>query len=180
MKKKKAILAVLGLWVLLLAGAIILFIPADNVSAFSSDGNEKNNIIKTGEHTTGIEENFNPPESVQPDTTYDKIVAVKNYSNIPCYVRILVESDQEELSLNINFDTENWTEKQDDGYYYYRTVLGGRETTKPLFTTVTTGKEDKEFRILVYEETVQAEGHKNVWDAFASIQGEQESDHENE
>lgn len=180
MKKKKAIFAALGLWGLLLAGITIFFVAADNVSAFSSDGNEKINVIKAGEHTTGIEEKFDPPESVQPETSYEKTVAVKNHSNIPCYVRIFVESDREEMPLDINFDTENWTEKQEDGYYYYRTVLGGRETTEPLFTTVTTGKEDKAFQILVYEETVQADGHESAVDAFASIQGEQESGHENE
>lgn len=180
MKKKKAILAALGLGGLLFAGGIIFIVPADNVSAYSSDGNEKINVLKVGEHTTGIEEKFDPPESIQPETSYEKTVAVKNHSNIPCYVRIFVESDQEEMSLDINFDTENWTEKQEDGYYYYRTVLGGRKTTEPLFTTVTTGKENKAFQILVYEETVQADGHANALDAFAAIQGEQESGHENE
>lgn len=87
-----------------------------------------------------------------------------------------MELDQPNLPVSIDFDTKNWTEKQADGYYYYRSILGGREETKPLFTHVTTEGTQSAFRVLIYEETVQAQGYDTAREAFASIKGEQEAE----
>lgn len=147
-----------------------------DVSAYFSHQNEKNNVLKTGDNTSHIEEEFEPPDQVTTDTVYPKKVTVKNDSHTPCYVRVFVEVDQPNLPVSIDFDTKNWTEKQADGYYYYRSILGGREETKPLFTHVTTGGTQSAFRVLIYEETVQAQGYDTAREAFASIKGEQEAE----
>lgn len=176
MKKRKLRYAMKVFSVFILAGVAVQNLSTTDVSAFSSDQNIKANVVKVGDNTSGIEEKFDPPETVHPNTSYEKTVIVRNHSDTPCYVRVFVEKDQAEIPVTINFDTKNWTQKQKDGYYYYRTVLRGKEATEPLFTNVTTGEAGSPFRILVYEETVQANGHQTPEEAFAAIQGEQESE----
>ena len=117
MKKRKRNLCVLLLSILMAAAwsAAVL-----DVSAYFSHQNEKNNVLKTGDNTSHIEEEFEPPDQVTTDTVYPKKVTVKNDSHTPCYVRAFVEVDQPNLPVSIDFDTKNWTEKQADGYYYYK------------------------------------------------------------
>lgn len=175
MRKSKQTPCVLVLSALVLTGISVQFIQMPEVSAYFSHRNEKNNVLQVGDNTSTIEENFDPPDTVSPDMTYDKTVSVRNQTDTPCYVRVFVEKDQSEIPLSIAFDTKHWTEKQADGYYYYRSVLNGNEKTEPLFTSVTTGKTEEAFRILIYEETVQTQGFETPQEAFASIRGEQES-----
>ena len=139
------------------------------VSAYQSHQNRLVNKISTGDNTSHIEEEFTPPEEVQPDTGYKKTVTVKNDTDTECYVRVFVEVSDLSVPVTIQFDTTYWTQKNQDGYYYYKTPLKKQEQTKPLFTNVTTGKTTDKFKIIVYEETVQASGFKTWQEAFASI-----------
>lgn len=175
MRKRKRTPCVRVLAVLVLTGIVVQFIQMPEVSAYFSHRSEKNNVLQAGDNTSTIEEEFDPPDTVSPDTTYDKTVSVRNQTDTACYVRVFVEKDRSDIPLSIAFDTKYWTEKQADGYYYYRSVLGGKEKTEPLFTSVTTGKTEETFRVLIYEETVQAQGFQTPQEAFASIRGEQES-----
>lgn len=175
MRKRKRTPCGRALAVLVLTGIVVQLIHMPEVSAYLADRNEKNNVLQVGDNTSTIEEKFDPPDTVTPDTTYNKTVSVRNQTDTPCYVRVFVEKDQSEIPLSIAFDTKHWTEKQADGYYYYRTVLEGKKKTEPLFTSVTTGKTEETFQILIYEETVQAQGFQTPQEAFASIRGEQES-----
>lgn len=104
MKKRKRNLCVLLLSILVAAAwsAVVL-----NVSAYFSHQNEKNNVLKTGDNTSHIEEEFEPPDQVTTDTVYPKKVTVKNDSHTPCYVRVFVELDQPNLPVSIDFDTKN-------------------------------------------------------------------------
>ena len=105
--------------------------------------------IELQELTDQVDEEGNPIpfqnlEGVMPGTSASKIVQVKNTGSQDAYLRIrvdksvqLAESAQGEGDpslISMDFDTENWTEK--DGYYYYNDVLAPGETTKPLFTAV--------------------------------------------
>lgn len=65
MKKRKRNLCVLLLSILVAAAwsAVVL-----NVSAYFSHQNEKNNVLKTGDNTSHIEEEFEPPDQVTTDT----------------------------------------------------------------------------------------------------------------
>ena len=73
-----------------------------------------------------------------------KIVQIKNIGGQDAWVRICVDKaislangvDGEiDLSLiSYDLNTEYWTEQ--NGYYYYNTILKSGETTKPLFTKV--------------------------------------------
>lgn len=100
MKKRKRNLCVLLLSILVAAAwsAVVL-----NVSAYFSHQNEKNNVLKTGDNTSHIEEEFEPPDQVTTDTVYPKKVTVKNDSHTPCYVRVFVELDQPNLPVSIDF-----------------------------------------------------------------------------
>ena len=163
MKKRKRNLCVLLLSILVAAAwsAVVL-----NVSAYFSHQNEKNNVLKTGDNTSHIEEEFEPPDQVTTDTVYPKKVTVKNDSHTPCYVRVFVELDQPNLPVSIDFDTKNWTEKQADGYYYYKKSVKANESTVPLFTQITAKKDVDEFQMIVFSETVQSDGSSDAVSAF--------------
>ena len=62
--------------------------------------------------------------------------------SVDCYVRVFAEVEDPIVSesLKIDFNDREWTEKQNDGYYYYRKVLRSGEVTEPLFTQIICGK----------------------------------------
>ncbi|EGX67689.1 hypothetical protein HMPREF9022_04957, partial [Erysipelotrichaceae bacterium 2_2_44A] len=70
------------------------------------------------------------------------------------------------------FDTKDWTQA-DDGYWYHNSIVEPGAVTSSLFTKVTIGdietESQKTFNIIIYAESVQAEGHHNIRDAFAGI-----------
>ena len=76
-----------------------------------------------------------------------------------------------------NLDRINWI--KEDGYYYYRYPLKEGQSTTPLFTGfyIDFSRMDKtylnqiaEFRIQVYEESVQAEGFSDYLSAWKYYQ----------
>ena len=153
--KKRLFLAAILLCCLALAGGGTL--------AFFSARETAYNVITTGElDMTLVEtgEDGQPfPEDgihgVVPGMEIDKVVTVKNTGGVDFYARIAVSGtvtfengktealDMKKIRLDI--DEENWT-KQGDFYYYNRALLamgedGMVDTTEPLFTTVTFGKD---------------------------------------
>lgn len=131
-----------------------------------------NNEISVGTQISQIEEDWSPPDEIKTGGTYDKEVSVKNTGSVPCYVRVLAELENPDMAeaLNIDFNTTDWTEKQSDGYYYYKHVLDSGASTKPLFTKLKATGNLSELSLIVYEETVQAAGSSSPIDAFASSQ----------
>ncbi len=87
----------------------------------------------------------NGVSGVMPGVDVTKIVEVKNTGANDAYIRVQVsksitldEGVEAVVDLGllvIDFDKENWTEK--DGYYYYNVALKPGEVTKPLFAAVT-------------------------------------------
>lgn len=141
---------------LVIVGALLSF---GTVSYFVTDGTAVNVItagnikvellecsLKDGEKVP-----FENKISVVPDTSVSKIVTVKNTGNSPEYVRVSVnkeilsvggERDENgDLFIEMDFNTEYWTER--DGYWYYRKPLEGGGETEPLFTKVTFSKDMK-------------------------------------
>lgn len=158
----------------IVAAVLFLFLSASGIYAYFSDTESKQNTLSIGADTTEIAEEFDPPEEIAPGTVFVKKPSVKNTGSVPCYVRVLCEfsdSMYEDL-FSLDFNTDDWTGKQDDGYYYYKRILNPGSTTEPLFTTVTySGGQDfdSEFEIIVCEESVQSENYSNYKDAFDSI-----------
>lgn len=139
--------------------------------AYFSNWNEKINMVKIGNQQSHIEEIFVSPDTIRPNQKYEKKVTVKNDTETPCYVRIFVEQSNRDILADFDFNTKEWTEKQDDGYYYYKTVLGAQKETEPVFTSVHVKDRTDSFSVIIYEETVQAAGYETPQKAFESIRG---------
>ena len=78
--------------------------------------------------------------SVIPGDVVDKIVTVENVSNHPFYLRVKLVNNSTDMNLSdeclqVNLNTENWTEGT-DGYIYYNSVLAPGQITEPVFTQV--------------------------------------------
>ena len=140
-------------------------------AGFLVSGDSVTNRLSCGHNTAGITENYNPPEAFAEGETYVKEVAVKNEGSVPCYVRVFAEFEDPEIRSNTSVlvDTENWSEKQSDGFYYYSGVLDTGETTPPLVKSITAKAAITDFKMICYSETVQAEGFDNAKTAFAAI-----------
>ena len=100
--------------------------------------------------------------------SYEKKVMVRNVRNVPCYVRVFAEfSDPEQAdAMRLDFNTTDWTVKQTDGYYYYKKILPVGEATAPLFEEIYAEKDSAKLELIVYSESVQAEGSTSPQEAF--------------
>jgi hypothetical protein len=133
-------------------------------AAYLMDGDTARNSFVIGHNVSSVEESF-PSGKLEPGKTYTKEVRVRNRNSVKCFVRVLAEPSDSDMGdhLDIDWNTTDWTEKQDDGYRYYRKALNPGETTSPLFTKVSIRNDfanpkmnAKDFEIGVYEETVQS------------------------
>lgn len=149
-------------------------IACAGATAYFSDRDSQENKITVGVNTIKINEDFTPPDDVKPGDVIMKnpsVECVKEDGAVDCYVRMYCEyadSTAEDIT-DINFNTTDWTAKQDDGYYYYKKKLSPGESTKPLFTKVTVKSEESDghsvadiisnvydFDLICYAESVQA------------------------
>ena len=145
------------------------------VYAYLIDRKETVNQIKIVENNTHIEEEFDPPKDPQPGQVIKKKPCIVNDSSIPVYIRVKVTFSSREAQdqcepLLIN---SNWKNGKDEYYYYQKKVLPG-ERTETVFDNIviknTIKKEEMvPFDILVYEESVQAEGFSSPEEAFAEL-----------
>ena len=119
-----------------------------------------------------IEEDFTPPKQWQPETTYEKDVKVRNTGSVPCYIRVYAALSDTTIPAHMDFDTKDWTQA-DDGYWYHNSIVEPGAVTSSLFTKVTIEdieiEQRKTFDIIIYAESVQAEGYRDIRDAFAGI-----------
>lgn len=157
-------------------------------AAYMTAYDRAENMLAAGHNTTEIVEEFpNPtPVPVDQDPKIKKKVWVSNYSpgeegfNVDCYVRLSLGYSNGDIGKAVilnDLDTENWVYKE-DGYYYYRHLLREGESTPPLFTgfTVDSARVDEtylealpQFKIQIYEESVQAAGfadYEKAWDYY--------------
>lgn len=157
--------------------------------AYLTSFDSKDNIVAAGNNTTEIEEEFPDPTPtpVESNPEFTKKVWVSNYSpgedgfNVDCYVRLSLGYSNHDIGKAVvwkNLDRINWILKE-DGYYYYRYPLKEGQSTTPLFTGfyIDFSRMDKtylnqiaEFRIQVYEESVQAEGFSDYLSAWKYYQ----------
>src|SRR5699024_11906724 len=73
------------------------------------------------------------PSDLIPGNSFVKSPSLKNTGVVNCYVRMLVECSTSEMeqALEIDWNTTDWTSKQEDGYYYYKKSLSPGETSVP-------------------------------------------------
>lgn len=145
------------------------------VYAFLTAHQNKVNALEVGDNNISIVEDF-PVDEIAPDKTIVKQVAVRNDGSMDCYVRVAVEFSTSFASDSIvlDIDTVNWEHDEADGYYYYLYPIAEGETTAPLFTELEADNaldtNIGNFDIIVYAESVQANGHtsySSAWDAFS-------------
>lgn len=153
---------------------IISIIFSTATYAYLTDKDSEVNEITIGKNTTEIVEEFDPPNEIVPGTSFTKKVEVKNTDSVSCYIRVFCEfSDSTYADLfSLDLNKDDWTEKQSDGYYYYKKIVKPGETTEPLFTTVTYNGSsvlNKSFDIIINEESVQSDGYENYSDAFSAL-----------
>lgn len=158
--------------------------------AYLTSYDQAENQIAVGRNETKIEEDFPTPAPIplEENPEYQKTVWVTNQSggqggSVDCYVRVSLSYSNEDIGRAVvlrNLDTANWKYNGADGYYYYTKILAKGESTTPLFTgfaieaaEVDTACRDSitDFRIQVYEESVQAgdfADYSSAWAYYAN------------
>ena len=131
----------------------------------------KTNAFTAGENRSSIREVFGEYMDLKSGADCEKRVSVVNEGSTSCYVRVFAEIQDPDIrkSITVDFDRENWSEKNSDGYYYYRRVLKSGEQTEPLFTTLHAEKDLSRLDMICYSETVQAYGADTAEEAFAQL-----------
>lgn len=160
MTSRKIVLAII------LICMISILVPV--AAAFLLSNDSLQNPFTIGENESHIEENFGSYESFEAGKDYTKKVSVKNDGSVDCYVRVFAEIEDPEVAtaVDVDFNTTDWTAKQPDGYYYYKKIIKTKENTAPLFTQITAKKDVDEFQMIVFSETVQADGAADPVSAF--------------
>ena len=144
MKRKLLIVSVL---------VILVAVTAAGTLAYFTDTGTAHNVITTGNVDIELNEwadeactqPFQDKTGVMPGTKVTKIVEVKNTGTGAAFLRLYVEknvygADQKPMKsdpVSLDFDNEEWTYSESEGYYYYNRPLEPGKTTEPLFTAVT-------------------------------------------
>jgi len=151
MKRRNTVLvAALALIVALMAyGTVAMFSGEAHVTNVITTGTvsiQLNDLLEGVEATDDDGDGISTAtlSGVMPGQPVSKVVSITNDGSEPAWVRIDLEkaiqmapgvNAQPDTSLlHIQFDTQNWTEK--DGYYYYNKALEPTQTTEPLFQVV--------------------------------------------
>jgi hypothetical protein len=169
---RNAIISVFLVVVMFFAGFSI-----PKIYAYLTDGDKATNEFVIAKQTIEVlEPDYTPPKELYPGVSFPKNPMVKNTGTTACYVRMLAEVSTSDMGqyLEIDYNTTNWTEKQEDGYYYYKEILEPGETTEPLFTTVKVmdsapADQMQDFEIIIYSESVQSRGYSSASEAWADM-----------
>ena len=163
-----------SLLLLILLGAAAL--ASGTAYAYLTDRDSAVNQTVLGGNRIEVEEEFTPPEELEPGSVFSKAVRVKNTGRSDCYVRIkAVFSDSNAGQYcSMDWNTADFDYCADDGYYYYTQKVSSGELTEYLFTTVSVSPEAPsgalaELSILVYAESCQAAGFENyaaAWENY--------------
>ena len=176
---------------LLLSAALSGLLLTGRTRAYLSDYAAADNPVTIGYNETRISEEFpdSPPVSVKENPVITKKVRIASPdpsgANVDCYVRAYVLYSNSDIGKAVTLggmDTTSWT-KGSDGYYYYKPVLKAGAQTTPLFSSVAIDSSRldaddlahvEDFRISVYEESVQANGssgYQEAWKSFLTHAG---------
>lgn len=153
-----------------------LFLSSTSLTmAYLTDQKEAVNEISPTENQIRIEESFDPPDELKPGITIPKSPRLFNESEIPVYVRMSVHfSDSAAEAFCEPLSIKNGWSRHSDGYYYYVHPLASKERSEALFDAVKikdsiSSKDLIPFELLVYAESVQAEGFasaEEAWDYY--------------
>lgn len=161
MKRKKRVMG------FLVAAVFVGVLLCTGIYAYLTGQAERVNRLSMGENVIETEEEFPDPDP-KPGGSVKKVVKIKNTGDVPCFVRtqVLFSNGEAEAVSTIDFNTEDWTERQEDGYHYYKHILPVGESSTALMTAIKIADnahlEDlKDFQVIVYSESVQSEGYQD-------------------
>ena len=158
MKKSKKVKITL----LAIVSILLLFMTMKYTFASLTDSDEVQNEFKMTNFKGSISEDFKEPTADSPikvNETYSKAPKVTNQEEVRMFVRVMIlpkALSKENVLLPseigkdivINLNSE-WIDGE-DGYYYYKKILGPTESTDKIFTSITlTNKEYVEAKISV-------------------------------
>ena len=128
---------------------LVLGFTVNGTMAYFTGWDTAHNVITSGSvdielvEKTAEGKDFEDVEGVMPGQAVSKIVYVTNTGASDAFVRIKLElkvdlegeGEVNPAHIQLNLNTDDWTEK--DGYYYYNGILAPGKSTEPLFTEVT-------------------------------------------
>lgn len=155
---------------------LLALISCGTLFAYFTAHKSKVNAMTFGENVIETEEEFPNPDP-KPGDSVKKEVSIKNTGDVPCFVRTKIEfsNDKAESISTMDINTTDW-EKNSDGYYYYKKIVPVDKSTTRLMSAVKIADnanldELEDFEIIVYSESVQAEGFtdSDYIEAFKSL-----------
>lgn len=177
MNKKKVML-------LLVSMLTVVLVSIGGTMAYLTDTSDVTNTMAIGNVNIEIKGDANSKKALAPGESANKNPSVANVGENACWIRVKVDmptftggvnSAQGDLFALNEMDTNKWTIKQKDGYYYYQAKVASGNTTSDLFKGVTLNENYIEgcdlaglvmadgqptADVIVYAEAVQADGLK--------------------
>ena len=159
----------LNVGILLSLVTLLLLIPFSK--AYFSARHIVNNRLVIGQNINQINTEVSEIQGYQSDASYSDETSITNTASVDCYIRVFVAIDSTMVSIDFEYDSQNWVYNQDDGYYYYKYAIKPNESTTPLFDEISIRNvEIKEtFEVLIYSESVQSYGFSSPEVAFAKL-----------
>lgn len=162
--------------VISLALIMILAIAGGSMAWQTNKSEERKNEFKVGTVNVKVVESGLKNISKVAEGTYDKNIRVESLGTKRTYVRVRLIPEWNEPSLpvsNVKFNLSSnghWTNRQLDGYYYFKYYLTEDQLTSLLlesltFTDLDPEYEGADFTLKIVAEGVQTthEAWKNVW-----------------
>ncbi len=148
---------------------------ATGIYAYFADADRMANAVGIGGCNVEIQEDFEPPQTLDKGGSFKKDVSVKNMGPGNCYVRVkaVFSNSDMEACCSVDWNTTDWVYDTAEDYYYYPVSLKEGESTDSLFTTVSWNDnlpdQIRDFDIIVYAEGYQAhpfENYQEAWEHF--------------
>ncbi len=150
--------------------ALIALISIGAIGAYFYGHDSLSNKYSIAEVETQIVENVQMPSEVTPGTNFTKEVSVTNTSNGTCMVRVFCMIDDSDAAkyASLDYNTNQWSQPDSEGWRYYLYPLEEGETTTPLITTVSISDSISQNEISNFEIPVVVESVSNAIDGVVT------------
>lgn len=147
--KTKCILAIISILAIIgVSGIIAYFTDTTTVTNHAKMGIVDIDLKEYTIDSTGNKVEWQDKQNILPGDHISKIPEISCVQgSVDCYIRAKVEINCKDENLqnsakmltidNVNVDTTNWYYCENDGYFYYKTILTDHSNPVTLFTQVT-------------------------------------------